>query len=478
MKEKLFLSVLIGVMLIGFAAPAMAEEKQTLRDESIYDLLVDRFFNKGIQNDYEVNSQDKNAFNGGDFQGLTSEMQYIKDMGFTLVSLGPVFSTATYDGKQVLDYGQLERHFGTKEEFQETIAKIHELDMKLMVDIPTQRLSGDHVWKKENPDWFIANEDGTFALDTANPKVQGQLIKSITEFVNEYQVDGLRFQTADKLDPAFIERFSKDIKQIRDIYILSDDRTQATPGLDAVIGEGIEKALRDSYKTFNPTTPPSTGITQETAESLIQVDSLLTSRFTSDVVEERGYPPTRWNLLMFQMLTMPGIPVVQYGSEIAANGKAIPESHPILDLGVDKELVDHITNLNSLRNSSEALRVGNMEVLIDKDGWLVYKRSNDEEAWIVAINNTSSTKSLSLSAEVIGENKELKGMFENSIIRQDDTGAYKVTLDRELGETFFVTEKKGLNKAYIAALVVLYVTFLSFLWFAWRRGKKRRAGTN
>lgn len=478
MKEKWFLSVLIGVMLLGFANPALAEEKQELQDESIYDLLVDRFFNKGIQNDYEVNSQDKSAFNGGDFQGLTSEMQYIKDMGFTLVSIGPVFSTATYDGKQVRDYGQLERHFGTEEEFQETIAKIHELDMKLMIDIPTQRLSGDHVWKKENPDWFIANEDGTFALDTANPEVQDQIIKSFTDFVNEYQVDGLRFQTTDELDPVFIEKFSKAIKQIRDIYILSEDTIKSTPGLDAVIGEGIEDSLRETYKNFNPTSKISNLLTKETAKNLVQVDSLLTSRFTADVVDERGYPPTRWNLLMFQLLTMPGIPVVQYGSEIAVNGKGIPESHPILDLGVDKELVDHITNLNSLRNSSDALRTGSMEVLHDKDGWLVYKRSNDEEAWIVAINNTSSTKSLALPAQVIGENKELKGMFENSIIRQDSSGTYKVTLDRELGETFFVTEKKGLNKAYIAALIVLYVTFLSFLWFAWRRGKKRRAGMN
>jgi glycosidase len=154
---------------------------------------------------------------------------------------------------------------------------------------------------------------------------------------------------------------------------------------------------------------------------------------------------------MFQLLTMPGIPVIQYGSEIAMNGTAAPETHPILDMGVDKELIDHITNLTSLRNESKALRTGDMEVLHEEEGWLVYKRSNEEDTWIIAINNSPSTKSLTLPASVIGDDKELRGLFENNIVRQNDDGSYQLTLDRELGEAFNVIEQKGFNQAYIAA---------------------------
>ncbi|MDS8632577.1 alpha-glucosidase C-terminal domain-containing protein, partial [Streptococcus pneumoniae] len=100
-----------------------------------------------------------------------------------------------------------------------------------------------------------------------------------------------------------------------------------------------------------------------------------------------------------------------------------------------------------------------MEVLHEEDGWFVYKRSNEEEAWIIAINNSSSTQSLTLPASVVGDDKELRGLFENNIARQDEEGNYRITLDRELGEAFNIIEQKGFNKAYIAALVVLYISF-------------------
>src|SRR5690606_39025158 len=135
------------------------------------------------------------------------------------------------------------------------------------------------------------------------------------------------------------------------------------------------------------------------------------------------------------------------------NGSAPPESHSILNMGVDEELIDHIISLTSLRNQSEALRTGETEVLHEKDGWLVYKRSNEEESWIIAINNSSSTKSLTLPAEVIGDDKEMRGLFENHVVRQNDDVTYQITLDRELGEAFNVIEQKGFNKAYIAALI-------------------------
>lgn len=472
-KRKLMLAMLTGVLVASLMTPAMAAEKQTLQDEIIYDLLVDRYFNKDIQNDIQVNSLDPTAFSGGDFAGLTSEMQYIKDMGFTALSVGPIFSSATYDGKEVVDYEQLEPRFGTEEEWQEVVARAHELDMKIIVDLPTQRINKDHAWRESNPDWFIENSDGTLSLDTGIPEVQDQLIERFSAFATEFEVDGIRLQTADELDPAFIERFSASMKDIRELYLLGDVAMESVSGLDTVVMPGIEEALRNSYKNFDPVLTVPSDYWEKANGHLTQVDSLLSSRFTYDVTEERGFPPTRWNLLMFQWLTMPGTPVVQYGSEIAMNGDVRPYTHPILDMGVDEELIDHITNLTSLRNESEALRTGEMEILHDAEGWLVYKRSDEKDTWIMAVNNSSSTKNFSLPAEVIGTGKEMRGLFENDIIRENEDGNYQITLDREVGEAFTVIEQRGLNKAYIAALVVLYVTFMIFLWFAWRRAKKR-----
>jgi cyclomaltodextrinase len=476
LKTKLILSIFIAMLIISMANPATAAESGLkLEDESIYDVLVDRFFNKQIQNDYDVNGADPAAFSGGDFEGLTGEMSRIKEMGFTVLSIGPVFSSSTYDGKRVLDYNQLERHFGTEEEFKALIDQAHEQEMKVIVDVPTQQVSADHAWAKETPEWFTENEDGTLALDTSNADAQTALTNLMADFVSSYAIDGLRLQQTSDVDPEFIGKFSDAIKNVRDIYLLGDEEMDSAAGLDAVVSQGVEKALRSTYKNFDQDTSALAEAMEQSSGNLIRVDSLANSRFTADVVAEKGFPPTRWNLLFTQLLTMPGIPVVQYGSEIAMNGKEAPESHQILDLGVEQELVDHIANLNSLRNSSEALRSGDLEVLHEEDGWLVYKRSNDEETWIIAVNNTSATQSFSLPADIVGSDKEIRGLFHNDIIRQETNGEYLVTLDREVAETFHVTEERGFNKAYIAALIILYVVFMIFLRIVWKKGKQRKA---
>ena len=475
MKAKWIISIVTSVLLLTLVNPAFAADERALNDELIYDTLVDRYFNKKIDNDYEVNALDPAAFNGGDFDGMASELSFVKEMGFTALSIGPIFSTATYDGKSVLDYTEFERHFGTDEEFAALIAEIHDQKMKVIVDIPTQQVNENHVWTAENPEWFTENDNGSLALDTANPEVQAALISTFTEFSETYEIDGFRLQNSDQLDPSFVSNFSEAVKKVRDSYILSDREMEAVPGFDAVVLPGVEETLRDGYKNFDQDLTGISSMMEQSEGKLIRVDSLTGSRFTADVVEANGFPPTRWRLMLTQLLTMPGIPVVQYGSESAMNGTKLPESHQILDMAVDKELVDHIANLTSLRNSSEALRTGDLEVLHDEDGWLVYKRSNDEETWIIAINNSSSTKNINLSANIIGEGQELRGLFESDIVRQEDSGEYRVTQDREIAEVFHVTEETKLNAAYIATLVIMYLVFMLFLWVVWRKGKQRKA---
>ncbi|MCM3610587.1 alpha-amylase family glycosyl hydrolase [Planococcus sp. MERTA32b] len=475
MKAKWISGILSMMLLLGLAAPASADETRELQDESIYDVLVDRYFNKLISNDFDVSATDPSAFNGGDFAGLASEILHIKEMGFTVLSIGSVFASATYDGKEVIDYSQFERHFGTEEDFMDLLETVHENDMKLMIDIPTQRVSSEHFWLNENPEWFTENEDGTFALDTANTEAQDALIEFGSGFIQQYEIDGLRLQETENLDPGFIKRFSEEIKEIRNIYLIGDAEMESADGLDAVVLPGIEETLRNTYKNFDQDTAALPELMENAEGKLIQADSLRSSRVTSDIVEAQGFPPTRMRLLFTQLMTMPGIPVVQYGSEIAMNGEALPESHQLLNMGVEQELIDHINNLNSLRNSSEALRTGEFEVLHEEDGWLIYKRSNDEETWIIAINNSSSTRNFSLSAEEIGSDKQLQGLFENDIVRQEANGDYKITLDREIAETFHVIDERGFNKAYIAALIVLYVVFMIFLWVVWKKGRQRKA---
>ena len=475
MKAKWIAIVTSIVLITSLVQPATAEETGDFSKESIYDLLVDRYFNQDILNDYEADARDINSFSGGDFSGVIQEMNRIQDMGFTILSIGPVFASSTYDGKAVLDYRQFERHFGTEEEFVQLVEAAHDRDMKLMIDLPTQSLDENHVWFSENPEWFEENEDGTVALETSNPEVRDALIQEFTAFVGNFDIDALRLQDAASLDADFIREFSQEIKTVRDIYIIGDEEMEPTEGLDAVVMPGAEDILRSSYRNFDQESERLPALLEESAGQIIQVDSLKGPRFTSDVVEERGFPPTRWKLLLTQMFTMPGVPNIQYGSEIAMSGDALPEAHQILDIGVEAELNDHIESLNTLRNSSSALRSGKVEILLEEDGWLVYERSNEEETWIIVINNSSSTKNFIVSEERIGSDMQMRGLFENDMVRQADNGTYRITMNRETSETFHVTEERGFNMAYIATLAAMYLIFLAFVWLVWRKGKQRKA---
>ena len=141
---------------------------------------------------------------------------------------------------------------------------------------------------------------------------------------------------------------------------------------------------------------------------------------------------------------------------------------------VEEELIDYVGDLQKLRNGSAALRSGELELLHNENGFMVFKRWNEDETWVVAINNTGSTQQFDLTEEMMGANVELRGLMESDILRQREDGTYRVVVDREIAEFFTVNEPKGLNKGYLAALAMVYVLFLGFLYLVWRKGKKRK----
>ena len=163
-----------------------------------------------------------------------------------------------------------------------------------------------------------------------------------------------------------------------------------------------------------------------------------------------------------------------YGSEIAVNGQTAPESHQLMNFKIDMELVDYIGDLNSLRNKSEALRNGDFEMLHNEGGFTVFKRSNDEETWIIALNNTTGTSNLEIPKEVIGDNKKLRGLLDGDSVREGEDGVFRVVLEREVAEIYIADEDKGFNIPYLIASILIYVLFLGFLFTVWRRGRKGR----
>lgn len=451
------------------AFSAQAEADSSIQNESIYDLYVDRYFNSTVANDYNVNTKDHLAFAGGDFKGIMDKMDHIRDLGFTILSIGPVFSTESYDGKAILDFNEIEKHFGTADELEALIEKTHTQKMKLMIEFPLNNYSTQHTWASEEDkqDWIIS-KDGVLQLDLENSEVQTELIDTIVAFANKYKIDAVKLSEIEGAPTEFINEMITALKEVRNpMYVIALEESDAN--FDVNYSEQRMVELRDAFKN---TDYPSDVISSVESNDLLLIDNLVSERFTYHSALENMFPPTRIRTAIGTLLTLPGVPYMTYGTEIAMNGQVPEESHQIMNFRVDEELIEYIQDVNSIRNKSAALRSGDIEVLKNENGYAVYKRESGEETFIIVVNNTSATQRIDLSSKVIGEDKEVRGIFESDLIRSTDDGSYRIVIDREIVEVFQVTDRKGLNTAYIIAMVISYLLFIVFLVIVWKKENK------
>lgn len=463
----------IASLVLALLLPATVQAKGSMADESIYDLLVDRYNDASQTNDEGVNPLDPYAFNGGDFEGVATRLQHILDMGFTIVSIGPVFSMETYDGSRVLNYGKIEPHFGTEEELHALVDEIHKKKLKVIADFPLGEVSENHVWVKEGKLKSTPAGEGVVRWDAQDPAVQKELKQAVIDFVSTYKLDGIRLTKLEGFNTEYLNDLIQSVKEKNPgAYVITHEVSDAE--FDLQPNPERTEALRQSFVEVNPDTSVLAQFSNDPHNEPVQFDDLIGSRFTYDIVEKRMFPPTRWKLAATALFTLPGTPVMPYGTEIAVNGKEAPESHPLMNFKTDMELKDRIADLNGLRNQSEALRTGDFKILHNENGFLVYTRSSEDETWLIAINNTDKTANVAIPAETFGKDKKLRGILDSDLIRESDDGFFRVVLDRETEEIYIADEDKGFNTPYLIASILVYVLFLGFLFLVIKKGRERR----
>lgn len=476
MNIKKWLSTAVASMLLATAIqlPASAQEKRTIQDESIYDVLVDRYFNKTSKNDYETDPDDPSSFAGGDFGGLQEKFNYIYDMGYTIISLGTIFSTDKYDGSLPTSHTTLERRFGTEEELDELIKTYKKYDIRMMADFPLGQASINHEWAND-PKWIASTEGNMVKWDLTNKALQQKMIEAATTFVKAHDIAGLRITYLEDAPQDFLNDLIAAVKAEGDYYVIAKGESDAD--FDTTYSEETNQIFREAFKNVNGDTSAIPAIVNSDKPMQLMVDELDTSRFTHDIAGEGMFAPTRMRMVLGTLFTLPGTPVVQYGTEIAINGEQAPDTHQVMNFSVDKELQGNLRNVMQLRNDSPTLRNGDFNVIENDNGLLVYTRASDDEQWVIFVNNTDKTKSVTLTEEQLGANKELRGMFDRDIVREQN-GEYVLVLNREIVEIYQVIENQGLNKSYMVALALVYILFAAFIIIVVKRarqGKKRNA---
>ena len=140
-----------------------------LQDKGGTDIIMERNWWKEavVYQIYPRSFMDSNGDGIGDLKGITSRLDYLKELGVDVIWLSPVYQSPNDDnGYDISDYQAIMKEFGTMEDFDEMLAQAHKRDLKIVMDLVVNHTSDEHRWfvesrkSEENPyqDYYIWRE--------------------------------------------------------------------------------------------------------------------------------------------------------------------------------------------------------------------------------------------------------------------------------------------------------------------------------
>ena len=107
---------------------------------------------------YPRSFKDSDGDGIGDLKGITSKLDYLKQLGVDIVWLSPHFDSPNADnGYDIRDYEKVMTEFGTMKDFDEMLAGLKKRNIKLVIDLVVNHSSDEQKWfeqsksSKQNP---------------------------------------------------------------------------------------------------------------------------------------------------------------------------------------------------------------------------------------------------------------------------------------------------------------------------------------
>lgn len=359
-------------------------------EDVLYLIMPDRFANGNPENDVvdgmrekKVDRTDSFARHGGDIQGISSHLDYIADLGVTAIWLNPTqendMESGSYHGYAITDYYQIDRRFGSNEDFCALVEKAHEKNLKVVMDMIFNHCGSENYLFKDKPskDWFnyrsnyvqtsfktasvmdihagafekkIAT-DGWFTFvmpdfNQRNRHVARYLIQSSIWWIEYAGINGIRQDTHPYADFDFMSQWCKEVLDeypyfniVGETWLNSNvlvsywqkDSKLAAPlnsnlptvmdfPLQALMNQAFDEETGEwgggLYKLYDYQTQDL--VYANPMNLLTFLDNHDTSRFVQ--TDEMAKNLKRYKQAMVFLLTTRGIPQIYYGTEILMTG--------------------------------------------------------------------------------------------------------------------------------------------------------------
>lgn len=356
---------------------------------------------------------------------------HLKKMSINAIYFGPVFESS-YHGYDTRDYLNIDKRLGTNEDFKDLCKKLHENDIKIVLDGVFNHV-GREFWafkdiqkngrNSKYCSWFsglnfdsrspMGDEfnyeswNGCYdlvKLNLWNGEVVEYLLHAVEFWIDEFDIDGLRLDAADKIIFDFFKELKIFTEKKKDNFWLMGEiihgdynRWANKESLDSVTNYECYKGIYSSHNDKNYF---------EIAYSLNRmfgnggiykdlclynfVDNHDVNRLAS-TLKAQEYLYNVYTILY----TMPGVPSIYYGSEYGIKAVKGDKTDLPLRPSVDEienyedknnELFDHIEKLGRIRVVSEALKNGNYEQVIIKNEQYVFSRTSKNDKIYIVLN--------------------------------------------------------------------------------------------
>ncbi|QKZ13214.1 alpha-amylase family glycosyl hydrolase [Spirosoma sp. KUDC1026] len=92
---------------------------------------------------------DSNGDGIGDLNGVTNNLDYLKELGVSAIWLMPISPSPTYHKYDVTDYYGIDREYGTMDDFRRLVREAHQRGIAVIIDLVIHHTSIQHHWFRE-----------------------------------------------------------------------------------------------------------------------------------------------------------------------------------------------------------------------------------------------------------------------------------------------------------------------------------------
>lgn len=351
---------------------------------------------------------------------------HIKKLGADAIYFSPVFDSDRH-GYDTRDYAKIDCRLGTNADFAAVCKQLHENGIRVVLDGVFNHVGRgfwafhdvcEKRWESPYKDWFRIDFNGNsnyndgfwydgweghyelVKLNLQNNDVVNYLLGCVKEWVDEFDIDGLRLDVAYCLDESFVRRLHDFTKALKpDFFLLGEmlhgdyNRLVNDAMLDSATNYECYKGIYSAFNSMNMFEIAHSINRQYGSEQWCLyrgkhmfnfADNHDVSRIASILSNEKQLEAV-YGLVM----AMPGIPCVYYGSEWGSKGDkhdgddALRQSY---DKPVQNELSAFISKLAAAHKSSKALSYGSYRTVLLTNHQYIFERKTDDERVLVAIN--------------------------------------------------------------------------------------------